>query len=243
MNVAFHAENSKPIQLDGSLTCARLMEAASRKYGVVLAEGASERIRKCHAIVQDIAASGIKGYGITTGVGSQKDFAVPAGAMRDYNRPLGGVQFFNLGHLAASLVSSMSLTPRSYSPPFVGFPNTRDSGCLNCRSCHNRNKWELPRQPHPACRVTVEKTGAPDDAKMSTTMSLSVVAACFGWLAELPEGNNYRRLFNIFVQPEETRRIEAGFGQAPQAAVFFCADGVIRDILAGIGLPLRQLPI
>lgn len=88
----------RPLILDGiSLTCAQLVEAASGRRRVALAEGADTRIRQGRAVVEEIVSSGVKGYGITTGVGSQKEFAVPPEGMRDYNRRLARAHSTHMG--------------------------------------------------------------------------------------------------------------------------------------------------
>ena len=75
--------------LDGiSLTCAELVRAATDKSQVALAEGASERVSDGRKVVQRVVADGIEGYGITTGVGSQKKFKVSQDNVTDYNRRL-----------------------------------------------------------------------------------------------------------------------------------------------------------
>lgn len=98
MTNAATAENPQLLVLDGAtLTCAQLVDAASRKGRVALADGADLRIRKGRAVVEEIVSSGVKGYGITTGVGSQKEFAVPPEGMRDYNRRLARAHSTHMG--------------------------------------------------------------------------------------------------------------------------------------------------
>lgn len=98
MTNTFDPENPMLIILDGtSLTCAQLIEAAARKRQVALADGADLRIRQGRAVVEEIVNSGVKGYGITTGVGSQKEFAVPPEGMRDYNRRLARAHSTHMG--------------------------------------------------------------------------------------------------------------------------------------------------
>ncbi|MEO5615058.1 MAG: aromatic amino acid lyase [Cypionkella sp.] len=90
--------NADPLVLDGiSLTCAQLVAAAHRARPITLAEGADLRIRQGRSVVEDIVSSGVKGYGITTGVGSQKEFAVPPEGMRDYNRRLARAHSTHMG--------------------------------------------------------------------------------------------------------------------------------------------------
>ncbi|MFT6753852.1 MAG: histidine ammonia-lyase [Candidatus Azotimanducaceae bacterium] len=77
------------ITLDGvSLTCAQLVSAANQKNKVTLPKDAIDRIISGWKVVQSIVSSGTPGYGITTGVGSQKDFSIAAKSMQDYNRRL-----------------------------------------------------------------------------------------------------------------------------------------------------------
>ena len=77
------------ITLDGvSMTCTQLVSAATQKNKVTLADGAADRIVSGREVVQNIVSSGTPGYGITTGVGSQKDFKVAAEGAQDYNRRL-----------------------------------------------------------------------------------------------------------------------------------------------------------
>jgi histidine ammonia-lyase len=77
------------ITLDGvSLTCAQLVSAAYQKNKVTLPKDAIDRVVSGRKVVKSIVSSGTPGYGITTGVGSQKDFRVAAEAMQDYNRRL-----------------------------------------------------------------------------------------------------------------------------------------------------------
>lgn len=91
-------EDLPPVVLDGaSLTCERLVEAARRGRQVALAEGAEELIRAGRAVVEAIVSSGTKGYGITTGVGSQKEFAVRPEGMQDYNRRLARAHSTHMG--------------------------------------------------------------------------------------------------------------------------------------------------
>lgn len=93
-----HSAKAEPLILDGTrLTCARLVKAAMGKCPVALAAGADDRIRQGRAVVEEIVSSGVKGYGITTGVGSQKEFAVPPEGMRDYNRRLARAHSTHMG--------------------------------------------------------------------------------------------------------------------------------------------------
>jgi histidine ammonia-lyase len=82
-----HSATDEPLVLDGArLTCAQLVDAALGKRPVTLATGADDRIRQGRTVVAEFVRSGVKGYGVTTGVGSQKEFAVPPEGMRDCMR-------------------------------------------------------------------------------------------------------------------------------------------------------------
>nr|WP_322864855.1 aromatic amino acid ammonia-lyase [Aquicoccus sp. G2-2]MEA1112084.1 aromatic amino acid ammonia-lyase [Aquicoccus sp. G2-2] len=88
---AFDARPDKrqALVLDGtSLNCETLLEAAARHVEVRIAELCRERIHDGRALVEQIVARGTPAYGITTGVGSQKDFAIPYDEMAAYNRRL-----------------------------------------------------------------------------------------------------------------------------------------------------------
>ena len=130
MTKTSHAHFDNPIVLDGvSLTCAQLVQAARQKSKVAITDDARERIVQGRKIVQDIANSGTPGYGITTGVGSQKDFAVAAHNMQDYNRRLARAHATHIGGavLAPSrvraaliiLVNEFSLGLSGVSEPLV----------------------------------------------------------------------------------------------------------------------------
>ncbi|NYZ12386.1 aromatic amino acid lyase [Azospirillum sp. RWY-5-1] len=78
-----------PLMLDGqSLTLDALVASARRPAPVALAPDAWARIDAGRAVVDAMLADGVPAYGITTGVGSQKDFAVGAAALADFNRRL-----------------------------------------------------------------------------------------------------------------------------------------------------------
>ncbi len=80
---------SSTIVLDGtSLTCDQLVRAANRQAKISIPQEAKDRIIEGREVVQSVVASGASGYGINTGVGSQKDFQVAADSMGDYNRRL-----------------------------------------------------------------------------------------------------------------------------------------------------------
>jgi histidine ammonia-lyase len=89
MKTPARSSSDGAVTLDGvSLTCAELVCAANRKSKVILARGAEDRIIKGRDVVQRFVANGSEGYGITTGVGSQKDFKISLDGMRDFNRRL-----------------------------------------------------------------------------------------------------------------------------------------------------------
>lgn len=80
---------SSTIVLDGtSLTCDQLVRVANRQAKISIPQEAKDRIIEGREVVQSVVASGASGYGINTGVGSQKDFQVAADSMGDYNRRL-----------------------------------------------------------------------------------------------------------------------------------------------------------
>lgn len=90
--------SSDPIVLNGvSLICADLVGAAQQKSKVTFTEESRERIQKGREVVQGVVASGVPGYGITTGVGSQKDFKVSADGVQDYNRRLARAHATHVG--------------------------------------------------------------------------------------------------------------------------------------------------
>lgn len=93
-----HIPSGDPIVLDGvSLTCAKLVKAAHQKSKVAFTEDARQLIIKGREVVQSVVASGAPGYGITTGVGSQKDFKVSADNVQDYNRRLARAHSTHIG--------------------------------------------------------------------------------------------------------------------------------------------------
>lgn len=89
MHARTQQRSSGALILDGiSLTCAELVRTATDKSQVSLAFGANERIAHGRKVVQRVVAEGSEGYGITTGVGSQKNFRISQGEVKDYNRRL-----------------------------------------------------------------------------------------------------------------------------------------------------------
>ena len=82
-------DSLKSLVLDGStLTCEVLAEAAHGKLQVTIAEECWRKIRAARAVVKHVIASGVAGYGISTGVGSQKDHSVSAEEIAEYNARL-----------------------------------------------------------------------------------------------------------------------------------------------------------
>ncbi len=80
---------SDPLVLDGeSLSPGLLVETAQSGRDVALSEDAWARILASRRIVDDIVESGQAAYGVTTGVGSQKDFTVSSDAVASYNERL-----------------------------------------------------------------------------------------------------------------------------------------------------------
>jgi len=78
-----------PLILNGeNLNPESLVDAAASNHLVDLSEDAWKRIAASRAIVDRIVDSGQAAYGVTTGVGSQKDFAVSAEVVASYNERL-----------------------------------------------------------------------------------------------------------------------------------------------------------
>ncbi len=69
----------------GPLTIAGLEAIATRAATPVLAAAAAGRIAQGRAVVERVVDQGIPAYGINTGVGSQKDFALDRAAIAAYN--------------------------------------------------------------------------------------------------------------------------------------------------------------
>lgn len=72
----------------GRLGLADLDAVAGARATVALADQAWPRIASARAVVDDLVARAVPAYGITTGVGSQKDHAVPAATLEAFNRAL-----------------------------------------------------------------------------------------------------------------------------------------------------------
>tara|TARA_B110000003_G_scaffold240127_1_gene246557 strand:+ start:3893 stop:5401 length:1509 start_codon:yes stop_codon:yes gene_type:complete len=75
--------------LDGqSLSCETLVQAIDAEHGFEVDDLCWAQIQKSRAFVEDIVAEGTPAYGITTGVGSQKDYMVPQRDVAAYNMQL-----------------------------------------------------------------------------------------------------------------------------------------------------------
>ncbi|WP_419905890.1 aromatic amino acid lyase [Kiloniella sp.] len=80
---------NNPLILDGeTLDPGSLIHAAVSNRPVILSEEAWSRISVSRGIVDGIVESGQAAYGVTTWVGSQKDFAVSSEAVSTYNERL-----------------------------------------------------------------------------------------------------------------------------------------------------------
>lgn len=73
---------------DMDLTCVNLVMAAKGNTRVRVTNEAMARIKTTRMIVDEFIASGKPAYGITTGVGSQKNHVVDASVVHEYNRRL-----------------------------------------------------------------------------------------------------------------------------------------------------------
>ncbi|MGF1624545.1 MAG: aromatic amino acid lyase [Alphaproteobacteria bacterium] len=82
-------DTAAPVILTGNdLDLPAFAAAAERRRPVAISEDGWGRIAAAREIVEAIVADGRPAYGITTGVGSQKEAAVSAGAASEYNRRL-----------------------------------------------------------------------------------------------------------------------------------------------------------
>ena len=80
---------SSPLILDGeNLTPGLLVQAALSNRPVALSDDAWVSISISRNIVDGIVECGRAAYGVTTGVGSQKDFEVSSEAVANYNERL-----------------------------------------------------------------------------------------------------------------------------------------------------------
>ena len=90
--------DSKAIVLDGaSLDCNTLLLAGADRATVEISSDSLKNVIIGRALVEKIAKGDAPAYGITTGVGSQKDFAIALGGMADYNRRLARAHSINAG--------------------------------------------------------------------------------------------------------------------------------------------------
>ncbi len=71
-----------------NLTCTHLRAAASRQIVPELSAPVLQHLRISRQVVDDILRDNIPAYGVTTGVGSQKNHSVGADTVADYNRRL-----------------------------------------------------------------------------------------------------------------------------------------------------------
>jgi len=78
-----------PVRLDGkSLTIFDVVHAARDRWPVEIAESAWNAISKGRSRVDQVLAEGGEAYGVTTGVGSQKDASIPAEEVERFNQRL-----------------------------------------------------------------------------------------------------------------------------------------------------------
>lgn len=77
------------LNLDGhSLNCQQLVQAATLKAKVAVNDVTWDRVRASRKVVEQWVARGLPAYGITTGVGSQKDFILDTDQLSKFNRQL-----------------------------------------------------------------------------------------------------------------------------------------------------------
>jgi histidine ammonia-lyase len=83
------ADGTAPLSLTGEdLDLAGFVAAAEGRRPVAVAEAGWRRIATAREVVDALVAGGCRAYGITTGVGSQKEFPVSAAEAAEYNRRL-----------------------------------------------------------------------------------------------------------------------------------------------------------
>ncbi len=90
---------------DGPLTLADVEAVARGRAAVDLSPSGRDAVRRARAVVDRVVEAGIPAYGITTGVGSQKDFGVGREAVGRYNDLM--------------LVAHATLAPGPDAPPAV----------------------------------------------------------------------------------------------------------------------------
>ncbi len=80
------AAGGRTLLIDGNgVSLAQLQEAVVRRSVLIVAPAAWDRIAQARAVVDRIVDAGTAAYGITTGVGSQKDFMLDPDALDAYN--------------------------------------------------------------------------------------------------------------------------------------------------------------
>ncbi|MCH2547723.1 MAG: aromatic amino acid lyase [Alphaproteobacteria bacterium] len=83
---------SKPkpfVRLDGtSLTIPDIERVVRERYHVDMSDGAWERIAEARAVVYEAIERGVTLYGVTTGVGSQKDYSFDDESVQEFNERL-----------------------------------------------------------------------------------------------------------------------------------------------------------
>lgn len=82
--------SQEPLLLIGEapLTLASVAAIARRGVRLELSPRAQDQVRAGRAVVEDVVTRGVAAYGVNTGVGSQKDFAVDRDALARYNNLL-----------------------------------------------------------------------------------------------------------------------------------------------------------
>jgi histidine ammonia-lyase len=82
--------DTKPyVRLDGtSLSLADVERVVRERHLVDMSDGAWERIREARAIVYEAIEQGVPLYGVTTGVGSQKDYSFDHESVQEFNERL-----------------------------------------------------------------------------------------------------------------------------------------------------------
>jgi histidine ammonia-lyase len=84
-----HSEHRGGLILNGqNLSCETLVQAINADQAFKIDDLCWDQIEKSRAFFESIVAQGTPAYGITTGVGSQKDYVVPQGEVAAYNMRL-----------------------------------------------------------------------------------------------------------------------------------------------------------
>lgn len=77
------------VRLDGtSLSIADVERVVRERHHVGMSDGAWERIREARAVVYEAIERGVPLYGVTTGVGSQKDYSFNDESVQEFNERL-----------------------------------------------------------------------------------------------------------------------------------------------------------